>query len=151
MTTLEQIKLNWPAIGVISGIVINVSGWFIVHFLTKRREAQKEKRTKDAAAAREIMALKAELHLTASEREILSMCVAVNGYERGHVWILRTSGFGPWVRAGKQDFADNLDVSVQARYLDAFESLLRRGYFRQEGDNYYQLTGFGFERATNEV
>lgn len=150
MITLEQFKPNWAAIGVIGSLIVNVSGWFIVHCLTKRREAQKEKRTRDEAAARERKALDAAWHLTASEREILRKCVAVDGFERGRVWIMRVNGFGAWVRAGKHDFADDSDTSMQARYLDAFESLFGRGYFRAEGGKLFQLTGIGFERATKD-
>jgi hypothetical protein len=48
----EQFKLNWTAIGVVGGFIINIAGWFIVHLLTKRREALRDQRSRaDAAAA----------------------------------------------------------------------------------------------------
>jgi hypothetical protein len=47
----EQFKPNWTAIGVVGGLVVNVSGWFVVHFLTKRREAQRDQRAKQEAAS----------------------------------------------------------------------------------------------------
>lgn len=55
----EQFKTNWTAIGVVGGFVISVAGWFVVHWLTKRREwqrhlaaviADKERRKRDFLA-----------------------------------------------------------------------------------------------------
>ena len=47
----QPAPLNWPAIGIIVVAVINIAGWFVVHFLTKRREAQRDQRARDDAAA----------------------------------------------------------------------------------------------------
>jgi hypothetical protein len=43
MIPLEECKPNWTAIGVIGGFVINISGWFIAHYLTKKREDRRER------------------------------------------------------------------------------------------------------------
>jgi hypothetical protein len=51
MPPSQPTPLNWPAIGVIVVAVINIMGWFVVHFLTKRREAQRDQRARDEAAA----------------------------------------------------------------------------------------------------
>jgi hypothetical protein len=49
----QSTPLNWPAIGVVVVAVINIVGWFVVHFLTKRRETQRDQRIRDEADAAE--------------------------------------------------------------------------------------------------
>ena len=51
MPPSQPTPLNWPAIGVVVVAVINIAGWFVVHFLTKRRETQRDQRARDEAAA----------------------------------------------------------------------------------------------------
>ena len=147
MPPSEPIPLNWAAITLVVLSIINISGWFVVHFLTKRREAQKDRRARDEAAAAQKDALAAISHVTDAEREILNHCASIDGWEKGHVWIMRVDAFGSWVRAGKHDFFDQADASIQARYLDAFESLVARGFFRHQSGMAYQLTGIGYEKA----
>ena len=84
--------------------------------------------------------------LSDTEREILLECAA-----RGELQILKSDGFGSWARAGKRAFIDQNDPAVQARYLEAFESLCGRGYFREEAADFYRLTGTGFQRARRIV
>ena len=52
--TNQTSTLNWTAIAVVIGAVINVTGWFVVHHLTKRRERQRdlEVRMRDAGLAK---------------------------------------------------------------------------------------------------
>jgi hypothetical protein len=49
MPPSQPTQLNWTAIGIVVVAVINIAGWFVVHFLTKRREAEKDQRTRDEA------------------------------------------------------------------------------------------------------
>ncbi len=130
-----------------TGLLGVLVGALVGHYLTKSRESEKD----DRAAMKERKALEVAMRLSDSEREILRQCVASNGFERGRVWILRVGAFGSWIRAGKHDFMDQHDSSVQARYMDAFESLFGRGYFRSEGRTLFHLTGAGFERAQNDT
>ena len=146
---------TWPVYAALAlsvvGNIVAVVGWFVQHRLTKRRDAEKDKRLRDETVAKERSALEAALRLTDSEREILRQCVATEGFERGRVWILRVDAYGSWIRAGKHDFFDQKDSSVQARYMDAFESLFGRGYYRSEGRTLFHLTGAGFERAEHDA
>jgi hypothetical protein len=80
--------------------------------------------------------------LSEAEREILFECA-----ERGELHIVKVDAFGSWLRAGRKDFFDQTEPAVQARYLDAFDSLYRRGFIRRETDTFYRLTGVGFEAA----
>jgi hypothetical protein len=41
MIPAEQCQLNWTAIAIVGGFAINIAGWFVVHFLTKRRERRR--------------------------------------------------------------------------------------------------------------
>jgi len=47
----QSTPLNWPAIGVVVVAVISIAGWFVVHFLTKRRETQRDQRIRAEADA----------------------------------------------------------------------------------------------------
>jgi hypothetical protein len=130
------------------GIGVTIVGWFVQHRLTKKREVERDLRLKAEAAAAERKAIEEVMRLTGEERDILRACAADNAPMRGYVLLLGVSGFGSWVRAGgNKDFSDTKDTSIQARYLDAFWSLVARGYFRQEGSTSYCLTGIGYERA----
>jgi len=80
--------------------------------------------------------------LSEAEREILFECA-----QDGELHILKVDAFGSWLRAGRKDFFKQTDPAVQAIYLDAFESLRRRGFIRQETGTFYRLTGIGFEEA----
>jgi uncharacterized protein YjhX (UPF0386 family) len=59
---------------------------------------------------------------------------------------------GKWVEAGGEYFLDQSDPALAALYLDAFDSLRRKGLVRYEGGDLYMLTGRGFKiaRALNE-
>jgi hypothetical protein len=133
------------------GIVITIVGWFVQHHLTKRREVEKDRRAKAEAEAAQKEAIAAFTHLTQAQREIITHCIDQPAPMQGSVLLLGTSGFGSWVRAGKKDFMDPKDQSVQARYLDAFESLLSRGFFRCESGRAYRLTSRGYENAKNDT
>jgi hypothetical protein len=77
-----------------------------------------------------------------TEEEILVECA-----KEGDIYIIGVAGFGSWVRSGKKDFFDQNDRAFQAQYLEAFESLRRRGYINHEGGMLYRLTGSGFSVA----
>ena len=134
------------------GIAITIVGWFVQHHLTKKREAERDLRLKAEATTAERKAIEEVLRLTGEERDILRACAADKAPMRGYVLLLGVSGFGSWIRAGgNNDFSDTKDTSIQARYLDAFWSLVARGYFRQESSTSYCLTGVGYERAKHDV
>lgn len=80
--------------------------------------------------------------LSEPELAILSECA-----QRGELYKLGTDAHGSWVRAGMRDFFNSTDPAVQARYLEAFESLCIRGLIRHEEGILYRLTGTGFEAA----
>jgi hypothetical protein len=150
MIPFELSELNWPAIGIVGGLTVNVLGWFVVHHLTKRREIQRDRRVKAEGREAQAQAKRDAMIVTDAESRILKKCIAPEGFERGRVWIMRVDAFGPWVRAGTNDFCNQFDNSFQAEYLDAFESLLNRGFFRQESGDLYVLTSIGFQRANEE-
>ena len=136
--------LLFSLIGILIGALAN-------HFLANHREANKEERAKNDAITAKQEELRAAMTLTESESWILRKCIIPDGFERGRVWLMRVDAFGTWVRAGIHDFSDQFDIAFQVRYLDAFESLLNRGFFRQESENLYVLTGMGFQRAEKEA
>jgi hypothetical protein len=80
--------------------------------------------------------------LSAAEEEILFECA-----KDGELRILGTDAHGKWVRASKKDFVDLEEPALQARFSEAFESLLSRGYASHEAGLLYRLTGSGFDRA----
>lgn len=59
--------------------------------------------------------------------------------------MIRTDAHGQFVNAGNGKFFDSADALAQAKYLDAFESLLAKGLIRAEGSDAYRLTGRAFE------
>jgi len=65
--------------------------------------------------------------------------------EHGWIYLMRTDAYGHFVSAGDGKFFDPNDASLQAKYLDAFDSLLDRGLVRSEGRDAYRLTGRAFE------
>jgi len=153
MPPLEQFKPYWPVIGIGVAAAIAITGWFVVHHLAKRRELQKEQRDRDTAAANESDRIEASQRLTEPEREILRYCMSADGTAKGCVRIMRTDQAGSWVRAGSHNFIDEGDSSIQAIYLDAFNSLTSRGCFRDEsgsGKN-HSLTGIGYEMANQNT
>jgi hypothetical protein len=80
--------------------------------------------------------------LSEPEKEVLIECA-----QDGELCILTVDAFGSWLRASKKDFFDRTDPAIQARYLEAFESLCKRGYVRHEAGFLFRLTGTGFEMA----
>ena len=133
------------------GIVVTIIGWFVQHRLTKKREAQRDQRLKTEAAAAERKAIEEALRLTGEQKDILRFCAAEDAPMRGYVLLIGVDGLGIWVRAGKMDFSDDKDTSMQARYLDAFWRLVARGYFRQESGTSFCLTGAGYDRAKHDA
>lgn len=95
---------------------------------------------------RVIFRLTAIRRLSEAEQQIL-----VESAQEGEVCILKVDAFGQWVRAGKKDFFDQKDRAVQARYLEALESLHRRGLVRHESHTLYRLTHSGFEIARRQA
>ena len=51
MPPSQPTQMNWPAIGVVVIVVINITGWFVVHFLTKRREAERDRKLREEKSA----------------------------------------------------------------------------------------------------
>jgi hypothetical protein len=121
-------------------LLIAALGWLIPHLLRVSREKH----------AKQISDKKTS-QLSNAERDILHECANVDSWEKGHLWIMKVDAFGRWVRAGKRDFCSQTDPSVQARYMDAFESLYRSGCFRHEDGLLYRLTGIGYDRAQKDT
>lgn len=136
--------LVFTLIGILIGALAN-------HFLASRRDLDKEQRAKIDSINAKKEAMDAAMMLTESESRILRKCISADGFAHGRVWIMSVCGLGSWIRAGEHDFADDLDASFAVTYLDAFESLLNRGFFRPEADTLYILTSMGFERAKKEA
>ena len=80
--------------------------------------------------------------LSPEEKEILKACA-----EDGEIQVLRSDIHGDWVRAGKSDFFDQKDPAHAAKFMEAFQTLLRRGLATHQGGILYQLTGTGFTLA----
>lgn len=73
--------------------------------------------------------------------------ILTNALPTGDIYMMRTDQTGHFVRAGRFDFFDQSDPSLQARGIDALKSLMRQGLVRHESKQLYKLTGTGFERA----
>lgn len=80
--------------------------------------------------------------LTEAEKSILT-----NALPSGEIYLMRSDQTGDFVRAGAMNYIDSSDPSQQARGIDAFESLRRKGLVRHEGGQLYKLTGTGFQQA----
>jgi len=80
--------------------------------------------------------------LTGAEREIL----AATG-DDGRILVFGHPAHGEFVVVGPRSFFDSKDATRQAKYLEALEGLLRKGFVRREGESRYsyRLTGSGFE------
>src|SRR5690349_19613671 len=132
--------------GVVGGLIVLLFN----HLLTKRRDLDKEQRAREESAARERKTLEAAWNLTSAEREIIRECACAT-VSKGFASLIGVNGFGRWLRIGERDFFDQSDPSVQAKYLDAFVSLLARGYFRQHQGRTFEMTGIGYERAKHDT
>ncbi len=78
--------------------------------------------------------------ITAAEADILAATT-----DDGWIYIMRSDSYGQIVSAGEGNFFSEKDASVQAKYLDAIESLRIKKLIRSEGHDAYKLTGRGFE------
>ena len=150
---LDTIRVSVPEFIrlVFAGMAGGVIGAYVNDKLTRRRESERDQRIKDEAVAAERKAVEEALRLTGEQRDILRFCAAEDAPMRGFVLLFSAAGFGTWVRAGKMNFSDSKDTSMQARYLDGFWGLVARGYFRQESGTSFCLTGAGYERAKNDT
>lgn len=151
---LETIRVSIPEFIrlVFAGMAGGVIGAYANDKLTRRREADRDQRLKDEAAAAERKAVENALRLTPEQKDILRHCASERATMKGYVMILGVSGFGSWIRAGgNKDFMDQKDPSFQARYLDAFSGLAGLGYFRRESEKTFCMTGAGYDRAKNDT
>jgi predicted nucleotide-binding protein len=78
--------------------------------------------------------------LTTAEADVLAATT-----DDGWIYIMRSDSHGQIVSAGNGNFFSETDASVQAKYLDAIESLQTKRLIRPEGHDAYKLTGRGFE------
>jgi hypothetical protein len=78
--------------------------------------------------------------LTPEEVEILASIP-----DNGWINATPTDAYGRIVSTGQKQFFRQDDPSYQARFLDAFDSLVGRGFLRGEGDGVHRLSGGGFE------
>jgi hypothetical protein len=65
----------------------------------------------------------------------------------GMIKVLETDQLGEFIQAGRRQYVDMNDPSVQARALEALEKAIRRGWIRHEGGTLFKLSGTGFDRA----
>jgi class 3 adenylate cyclase len=82
-------------------------------------------------------------HSFSDEETELLICAAGDG----EIVVMSTDETSDWVRAGARDFFDGSDRAVAALYLEALDSLRRRGLVRHSGGVLYELTGTGFKQA----
>jgi len=81
--------------------------------------------------------------LTGEEAELLIACA-----QEGDILVFSgVQQLGTWVRAGGRDFVHQDDPAVAAVYLDALDSIRRRGLCRHESGILHVLTGSGFRVA----
>jgi hypothetical protein len=78
-------------------------------------------------------------HLTVEEKELI-----LATKESGEILELSSEQTGKWV-AGAKDFIDNSDPSFAVRYLEARDSLVRKGFLKHDSGNVHKLTSLGFE------
>ena len=83
------------------------------------------------------------LHEEFSEEELMLLVVSADDGEIRKHSVDQISG--EWVEAGRQHFLAQLEPAQAALYLDAFDSLCRKGLVRYEGGELYMLTGRGFK------
>jgi hypothetical protein len=70
------------------------------------------------------------------------------GERNGDIYRIETDQTGPFVRImTAQDLYDVEDPAARARFLDALESVVRRGHVRHIDGQHYSLTGSGWEAA----
>ena len=84
------------------------------------------------------------LHAEFSEEELMLLIAAADS---GEIMKYSANEIGEWIVAGRQHFYDHSDPAFAAFYLDAFETLRRKGLVRYEGGELYMLTGRGFKIA----
>jgi hypothetical protein len=80
------------------------------------------------------------------ERELM-----IEASDRGEFYLRKSDSVGTWVAVHQKDYLNVNDPSVQAIYREAFDSLCRKGYIRQEGGILWKLTGSGFLMAKELV
>jgi hypothetical protein len=84
--------------------------------------------------------------LSEAEKELL-----IAAAEDGEFHVMHVEEAPTWIRAGRKDFMDAGDPAIAAKYLDAFESLCRRGYIEHDRGELFRLTHLGFEKARQLV
>ncbi|MFC1692114.1 hypothetical protein ACFL1R_01250 [Candidatus Latescibacterota bacterium] len=78
--------------------------------------------------------------LSKEEKELL--VAAAQGSE---FYIISETGCGQFVQVGDKDFNDN--PAIIATYIEALESLRKKGYVSRKSNTYYRLTSSGWEKA----
>jgi len=84
-----------------------------------------------------------DLWLGSEEVEVLRLA----NLSGGHIFVIRSDQLGTWVRSGPQDFVSQDDPAFAVTYLEALESLCRRGLARYDEGSLYMLTSTGFRVA----
>jgi hypothetical protein len=79
-----------------------------------------------------------------SEEELILLSACA---ENGEIFVHNSDELGSYVEAGRRHFYDESDPAVAAFYMDALDSLRRRGLVQHEAGSLYQLNGRGFKIA----
>jgi len=83
----------------------------------------------------------AKARLNPFEKELLVAAVD-NG---GEIARFASDQMPDWIRIGAKDYTDDTAPSVAARYIQALEKLIERGYVTHVGGCLYELTGRGWD------
>lgn len=79
-----------------------------------------------------------------SEEEIELLMLSA---EKGELLVISADQVGSWVQVDSKNFMDKNDPALAARYLEAMETLRRKGFVQHVGGIRHQLTGSGFKIA----
>jgi len=82
--------------------------------------------------------------LSKFEKELLTAAAA-----NGKFFIVHIDEHPGWIKIGRENFPDDVtgDPAITEAYLEAFESLCKRGYIRPDAGQLFRLTSKGFEKA----
>lgn len=73
--------------------------------------------------------------------------ILIAASENGEIHYFNFNEIPAYISIGNNKFEDSEDRAFAALYIDALESLLRRGLIKREGENLFELTGSGFKLA----
>ncbi len=99
-------------------------------FIAQRKQGQEKAPTES------------EGELTAEEKEL----IITSGKEGKFILMSAGNVLSDWVCAGNKHFMKQEDSAYTARYLEAFDSLQKKGIVKHQSGQLYLLTGTGFKK-----